>query len=186
VLVERAVAGLLCGVALWLSTDCVLAQPQYNVGVLPGAGVAGTRDEIARSVLLYGAVRADLLLGRERSSDFGYGPFVDVATLGFTELRAGGGGSALLPVWRGYPVVLSIGGYGRHASGGWEPGLASWVFVGARGHNYHSSYNAALGLSIGYQQGLGETREHAAIVAAHLDGMLLALPAIVGYEWLRH
>jgi hypothetical protein len=184
--VQSDVAGLLCGVALWLSTDCVLAQPQWNVGVLPGVCVSAAGDEFARSTRLYGAVRADLLLGRRGSDDFGYGPFVDVGTLAFSELRTGGGGSALLPVWHGYPLVLSVGAYARHASARWEPGLASWVFVGARGHNYHSSYSPALGVSIGYQQGLGETREHAAILAAHLDGMLLALPAIVGYEWLRH
>ena len=44
----------------------------------------------------------------------------------------------------------------------------------------------ANGLVLGWQLGLGHSRENAVVIAAQVDGLLFALPVLLGYEWVAH
>jgi hypothetical protein len=184
-MVRRALATV-CGVGALVAPGVAAGQPQVNVGVQPGVAGVGEEGRYWQETRFFGALRGDVLLGRERDADPGVGPFVDLSTTGFSDVRLGTGASVLLPVSRRLPLVLSGGGYARHSEAGWEPGVLGWIFFGLRGHNFHSNYGAAGGLCVGLHQGVGSSRESAIVIAAHVDAVILMLPLVAGVEWLRH
>ncbi len=161
------------------------ADPQWNASLVTGVCGVGTHQSWWQHTCWYNGVRGDVLFGRSRYSDIGVGPYVDVTTAGFDDLRLGGGGTVLLPITSYIPIGLSAGGYARKSDVGWEPGVSSWLFIGSRSYNFHSSYIMAGGLLIGAQYGLGETHETTFVIAAQVDALAIALPFLLGYEWLR-
>lgn len=180
----RAVlAGVVCLSLLLLSAPAQ-ADPQWNVSWL--TGVCGTGSNAYwKHTCWFNGLRGDVLFGRSRDADVGVGPFLHVTTAGFKDLRLGGGLTTLLPVHPYFPIGLSVGGYARHSAAGWEPGLSGWFFIGSKSYNYHSSYTMTGGLLVGLNYGLGPTRERTIVIAAQIDGLVLALPFILGYQWLR-
>ena len=183
---RRSMRALPVSVALWLVAMPAGADPQWSAGVQAGVSGAGASGAYWQRTHFFGGLRGDLLWGRARDHDSGLGPFIEVATVGFDDLRLGGGGALLLPVTASLPVVLSAGAYGREGGEGWEPGMMASVFFGARAYNFHSSYGLANGLVVGVQQGLGHSHENAIVIAAQVDALLLAMPLIFGYEWITH
>lgn len=179
--------GLLLGVAsaLLALSSAARADPQWNASLLTGVCGRGARPSWWQDTCWYNGVRGDVLFGQSRDADLGVGPFAAVTTAGFDDLRLEGGASVLLPVSAFVPVGLSAGGYARKSEFGWEPGLSGWMFVGARSYNFDSSYSMAGGLLVGLQYGLGETRETTLVIGAQLDALALALPFLLGYQWLR-
>jgi len=160
------------------------AEPQWNVSALTGVCGRGAGAEYWGDTCWYNGVRGDVLFGRERYSDLSVGPYLAASTAGFDDLRLGAGGTLLLPVTDYVPLGLSLGGYARKR-GEWQPGVAGWLFLGSRSFNFHGSYVMAGGLLLGVEQDLREPRENAFVVAAQIDGLVLALPFIFAYEWLR-
>ncbi len=161
------------------------AEPQYNASLVTGVCGTGTDSNYWQDTCWFNGLRADVMLGRSRASDFGIGPYLDATTAGFEDARFGGGVTALVP-WHAYfPLVLSAGGYARRDHERWEPGLAAWAFIGSRSFNYHSSYIMAGGLIVGVHHGLGDTRETAIVIGAQIDALALALPFLFAYEALR-
>lgn len=160
------------------------ADPQYNLSLISGLGGEGTRDGYWRETAWFNAIHADVLFARERNSDLGVGPYLELGTSGFDDLRFGGGGSVVVPVTEMVPIVVSGGGYGRSSADGLEPGLAASLYIGARSYNFHSAYNVTGGLNIGLTYGLGDSRETTIIVAAQLDSSTLWLPAVILYNWI--
>lgn len=157
------------------------ADPQWSIGVLTGAAGLGRDGSTWSETCWFNGLRGDVLLGRSRSSDFGVGPYVGVSTAGFDDVMPDGGLSVLVP-WESFvPLVASVGGFGRLRDGDFDPGIEGFLFIGSRSYNFHSSYGLATGLSVGLQQSFGDDRERAIIIAAHLDGMLLALPFMAAY-----
>lgn len=169
------------------------AKPQGNASIISGVCGSGSRSALWERTCWYNALHADILFGRERNSDIGVGPYVEVATLGFEDLRLGGGGSLQLPIHHYVPAVLSLGGYAKYYSfssdageeGRWEPGLAADLFVGARSFNFHSDYVMVGGLSLGARYGLGDSEEVSFIIAAQIDTAALWLPGLFIYQWLK-
>ncbi len=160
------------------------ADPQWNASWL--TGVCGTGSNAYwKHTCWFNGLRGDVLFGRSRNADLGVGPFLHVTTAGFQDVRLGGGVTTLLPVHPYFPIGLSAGGYARHSAAGWEPGLSGWFFFGSKSYNYHSSYIMTGGLLVGMNYGLGPTKERTIVIAAQIDGLVLALPFIIGYEWLR-
>ncbi|MCA9640098.1 MAG: hypothetical protein KC492_05360, partial [Myxococcales bacterium] len=149
------------------------ADPQGNVSIITGLCGEGTRDELWQSTCWYNALHGDVILGRDRNSDFGIGPYLDVGTAGFDDLRLGGGGSLHIPVHPYVPAVLSLGGYARRFSDGWEPGLAGDLFIGSRSYNFHSAYVMTGGVSLGARYGVGGSKELTLIIAAQLDSSVI-------------
>jgi len=130
-------------------------------------------------------LRGDVLWGREQGADAGWGPYAEAMT-SFDDVSVGAGVSTLVPVHPYLPVVLSGGGYGWNGpEGGWEPGGTAQIFWGSRSYNYHGNYIMAGGVSVQGRYGFGEREERAIVLAAHLDGQVLALPFVLLYEAMR-
>lgn len=181
----RVGVGLLAMLASVLAPAEALADPQGNVSIISGLCGEGTRDELWQSSCWYNALHGDYLLGRDRNSDVGLGPYLEVATAGFDDLRLGGGGSVHLPISEYVPAVLSLGGYARLGDDQWTPGLAADLFIGSRSYNFHSAYVMTGGLSLGTRYGLGDSRELTFIIAAQLDSSVLWLPGVLLYNWIK-
>jgi hypothetical protein len=171
-------------VALALLTRHADAEPQWNGGLV--AGLAGTsRSALWSDTAFFGALRGDVLLGRSSNRDIGAGPSLELGTVGFADVRILGGITALFPLGELLAVAMTPGAYARAAPGGTVPGASGRAFFGIRPYNYGSRYGLAGGLILGFDQDLGQGREHACTIAVQVDGLLLALPAMLLVGWLR-
>ena len=187
----RVVAAVASALALAPSTPAH-ADPQATVGLTLGVAGAGLRRSIWQSSAFHLGVHGDVLFGRARNADFGIGPYAEVLTNGFDEIQFGGGVSGLLPVLDTYPLVLSLGGYGRAAAGAsaldplrasagpvtLEPGLAAELFFGSRSYNFHAPYVMTAGLIGQMRYGLGPSRETSIVIGAQVDFAILSLPFV--------
>jgi hypothetical protein len=157
------------------------AEPQASVGVTVGAAGEGYDHEIwnRRTAFSLG-LHGDVLFGRSSTADFGVGPYVEILSSAFDEVEVGAGVSGLLPVIDAFPVVVSLGAYGRKGSDpfGVEPGVAGEVFWGSRSYNFHSRYVLSGGLLAQMRYGLGPSRETSVVVAAQVDVGLLVVPVL--------
>lgn len=173
----RAVAlSALCSVAAH-------ADPQWNASALAGVCGRGADGELWSDTCFYTGARADILFGRNRNSDFGIGPYVDINTAAFDDLRLGGGPTLLLPIHPYFPILLSGGPFVRK-NGDFTPGAEGWLFIGSRSYNFHSSYGLAGGIVFGYQTELRGEKANAIVIAAQIDVLLIALPFLAGYQWI--
>jgi hypothetical protein len=173
------------GVVLVALGGVARAEPQSSVALTIGvAGVGEQRAYWDETVLHLGA-HADFLFGRSKPTDFALGPFLELGTLGFNDFQFAGGASGLLPIFETFPLVVSLGGYGR-ATGTWgvEPGLVGQLFWGSRSYNYHSIYGMSAGLVGQLRFGLGSAKDTAIIVGAQLDLAAMSLPFIYLYKVL--
>lgn len=190
-LAPRAVGGLVrrvsaaaVGLSLLSLAASAHADPQWNASWLTGVCGVGS-NAYWKHTCWYNGLRADVVFGRSRNADVGVGPYLHVTTAGFDDVRFGGGVTTILPIHPYFPLGLSAGAYARHSADGWEPGLSGFLFIGSKSYNYHSSYIMTGGLLVGMNYGLGPTKERTIVIAAQIDGLALALPFIIGYEWLR-
>ncbi|MCC6902317.1 MAG: hypothetical protein IT377_25320 [Polyangiaceae bacterium] len=170
--------------ATLLVHETARAEPQWNASALTGVCGRGTGGSYFDDTCWYNGVRADVLFGRDRYSDVSAGPFLGVTTAGFDDLRIGGGATLLLPVTQYFPLGLSGGAHARNADGSWTPGVSGWLFFGSRSYNFHSRYVMAGGLLFGVEHDLRRPDQNAVVIAAQIDGLVLALPFVLGYEWL--
>jgi len=110
--------------ATLLAPSAAHAEPQATAGLTLGAAGAGLDRKVWDSTLFHMGLRGDVLFGRTKNSDFGFGPYAEVLTHAFDEIQFGGGLSVLLPIIDYLPVVLSAGAYGRKGDDdfGLEPG----------------------------------------------------------------
>lgn len=148
----------------------------WNVGATLGGAVVRTTGPEARGAFHLGA-HADALFLRRREADMAVGPFVDIGTSGFHSAELGGGASWLVPLTLNWPLVLSLGAFGRKTST-WEPGVSTTLFVGSRSHNFHGSYELMGGLFASARMGLGEDKRMDLWLGAHVDAGLLLLPFV--------
>jgi hypothetical protein len=171
--------------AIGVTASTELLAAEWNASALTGVCGTGIDRQYWRDTCWFNGLRADVLFGRSHSLDFAAGPFADVTTMGFDDVRFGGGASALLPVHPFLPLVFSGGGYARKSELGWEPGIEGYVFFGSRSYNFHSSYGIAAGLIAGLHYGLGDSRETAIVIALQIDGQILLLPFVAAYQLVR-
>ncbi|MBK8999481.1 MAG: hypothetical protein IPM35_27485 [Myxococcales bacterium] len=175
----------LCALTATLgSAGTASAEPQWNVGALTGVCGRGADGSYWQDTCWYNGVRGDVLFGRSRYSDVSAGPFASITSAGFDDVRLGGGATLLLPVTQYLPLGLSLGGYARHEDD-WDPGVSGWLFFGSRSYNFHSSYGIAAGLLLGVEHDLRDPGHNAIVVGVQIDGLVLALPFLFTYEWLR-
>jgi len=158
------------------------AEPEWNVAAqtnLCGLGIDGVWQKTG----FCGAVRGDLLFGRERNADFALGPYATFGTATFSDVRFGGGLSLLLPTLKGdLPIVLSAGALSRNGS---DVRVAAEAFFGLRSHNFHGNYVMASGIVLGGDSVVSDGHGNTLYVGLQIDGLWLALPFILGYEWLH-
>jgi len=153
------------------------SRVQGSVGLTAGALVRGD------GLRMHFGGRGDLLFGRGSPRDYGLGPYLEVLT-GWDDISLGGGGSLLVPVHRYFPLVFSLGGYGRYCSG-WEPGVSGQLFFGSRSYNYHGHYGMAVGMTLQGRVGMVEGGERALVVALQVDGEAFAIPVIMFVNLFR-
>jgi hypothetical protein len=179
------VRGARVATALLCAASSASAAPQLNASVYTGAAGRSTAPSVWSDTAWFSGVRGDALFLRERVRDMALGPYVDVSTAAFSDLRLGGGASWLLPITEDVPIILSFGALGRLDEGRWQPGWSTQLFVGSRSYNFSSRYALGGGLLLAWQESLNEPRDRALVVAAQIDLQLLLLPALLAIEAIR-
>ncbi len=173
--------------AVVLAGASASADPQANVGLTIGGAARGYDRELFEEPAFHLGMRGDVLWLRNAASDFGVGPYAELFTHAFDELQVGHGVSLLVPVVDTFPLIFSAGAYGRIGEDdfGFEPGIATAVFFGTRGHNFSSHYDIAAGLLVQGRIGLGSSEEVSMIIAAHLDAAFLGMPVVYALDAAR-
>jgi hypothetical protein len=170
-------------VAFMLNPRSARADPQSSVALTIGAAGVGEKHDFWDKTVFHLGAHGDVLFGRSAPNDFALGPFIELGTLGFNDFQFAGGASGLLPVLETFPLVLSVGGYGRiTGTYGLEPGVVGQIFWGSRSFNYHSAYGMSAGLVGQLRYGFGPSDETAIIIAAQLDLAAMSLPFIYLYK----
>jgi hypothetical protein len=159
------------------------AEPEWNVAAQSSLCGLGEDGKIWQKTAFCGAIHGDLLFGRDRNADFALGPYATLGTAKFSDARFGGGLSLLVPTLAGdFPILFSAGALSRN---GRDARLSSQLFFGLRSHNFHGAYAMASGLVIGGDASLTGNRATTLYLGLQVDGLWLALPFILGYEWLH-
>ena len=164
-----------------------LCEPQGNAALTIGGAAAGADGEFWDHPEFHLGLRGDVMFGREDVWDFGVGPYLEAGTFAFDEFQFGGGATLHIPVHESFPLVTSLGPFARLGDDdfGLEPGLSAALFWGTRSYNFHSGYNMAAGLSIGFRQVLGGSNETAMLFAAQIDLMAIGLPILALIQLMR-
>lgn len=152
------------------------AHPQWDAGLVASGCLLGDADTAFERAAFCGQARGDVLFLRERTSDFGLGPYLALGTAAFEDLRVSAGMSALIPVAEDFPFVLSLGALTRDAD---SFGVSGSLFWGLRSYNFHSGYNLAFGLSLAGERTFGQTPSNAISLGVQVDGLVLALPFLL-------
>ncbi len=159
------------------------AEPEWNVAAQTSLCGRGDGAAVWQRTGFCGSLRGDLLFGRDRNAELAFGPYLTVGTATFSDVRVGGGMSLLLPTLSGdFPIVVSAGALSRNAS---DVRMSGELFFGLRSHNFHGSYAMASGLVLGADSAVAGGRGNTLYVGLQIDGLWLALPFILGYEWLN-
>jgi hypothetical protein len=159
------------------------AAPQWH-GAVAGGVCSIELDSGVQFPRFCGALKSELLLGRERDSDFGFGPLLHLGSAHFDHYTASAGVSALLPVSPTYPAIVSLSGGALRSESRWAPVLEGWLFWGPSSYNFHSHYAMASGFLFGAQLGLGSRRFGTLSLALQLDLQWLAIPFIAAHQWV--
>ena len=179
----RAVPFLTAALALLVVTPVVRADPEWNLAAQTSLCGLGEQHRVWQKTGFCGAIRGDVLFGRERNADFAWGPYATLGTAKFSDARFGAGLSLLIPTLSGdFPVLLSAGALSRNGN---DARLSSEIFFGLRSHNFHGAYAMASGLVLGGDASVTDNHATTVYVGLQVDGLWLALPFILGYEWLN-
>lgn len=157
---------------------------QWNVGVLTGLCTQGDTSDPLQSACWHNGLRVDALFGRTGNRTLGLGPFAEVGTASFDDLRLSAGLSALIPITDYYPLVLSAGGVSRRDEGEHYAGVMAEVFWGSRHFEYDSTYGMTSGFVFGVQRDLDESAALTTYLALRIDGIVPVLPFLALYYWL--
>jgi hypothetical protein len=176
--------GVACALFSVRATDA-FAAPQWNSALVAGIAGAGDGSAAWDKTQFYGGVRGDVLFLRDGPRSPGLGPSLEVATAAFADVRAIAGARALLPLGDLWGVAVEPGGYVRSSDAGVLAGVSARAWFGIQTYNYHGAYSPRGGLTVGYARDLGGPESHAIVIAAEIDGLILALPFVLLYESFR-
>jgi hypothetical protein len=168
--------GWLVALALTLGAARAGADPELGSGIVLGAAGVG-HDGAWDATRFYGALRADALFLRSTPQSVGFGPAVEIGTAGFDEARFLAHAEVLFPFADFFAVSVAPGGFVRTSSAGATGGVSGRLFAGVRAFGY-TEYSLSGGLLFGYDQDLGGPKEHAIVIGAQIDGLVLALPVL--------
>ncbi len=177
--------GLRLGCAALLFATSAQADPQWSGGWVTGVAAEGERGAMFSEASWFNALRGELVLGRSRNQSFGIGPYAELGTAGFEDVRMGGGAVAVIPWHPYFPLSVSLGGYARRDDDRFTGGISAFGMLGSRSYNFHSNYAIAAGLVFGVQRDLDDNRRSALVVGVQLDALLLAMPVIIGVSALQ-
>jgi hypothetical protein len=161
-----------------------LRGPRVRADVAGVAGT-GTRGLPWDDTVFYGALRGDVLFGRSRDSDLGVGPAVELGTAAFSDVRLTLGPTVFLPIGDVLGLAATPALLARRDDGVTSLGASGRLFAGIRAMNHYGEYSMAGGLVLGFDRDLGDSGETAVVIAAHVDGLVLAVPVMLLVSWLR-
>jgi hypothetical protein len=184
VLPKRSLVSAMTVVAVVAWSALCEARPQGHGALAMGVCARDREDHALEFPRFCGSLHAELLLGRERDSDLGLGPYVGLSTASFDHYGAAGGMSLLLPLSPTYPFIVSLAGGALSNTPSWSPTVEVWLFWGPASYNFHSRYAMTSGLLLGFQQSLGDERVSITSLSGQLDLGLVALPFIAAHQWL--
>jgi hypothetical protein len=177
----RRAAAVCAAVLVSALASMASAKPRWNAGVETAA--CGTGSSLGFSDVSWcNALRGELLLLRERGTDFGLGPSLRAGSAGFDDFRLDAGLSVLLPLIESFPLVLEAGPHLRNFD---EPGLFGSVFFGLRNFNHYGQYDMAAGLFVMAERSFTTGTPSALWLGARIDGYLFALPFVFAYNALK-
>jgi len=127
-------------------------------------------------------LHSDVIFGRERERDYGFGPYASFGTVAFDELHAAGGLTLLVPTFEDLSLGLS-GGASLDDAG--RLGFDSELFYGIRSYNFHGVYNFAAGLVVGVGRTFGDDRSTLVTVGLRVDGFIVAAPFLLAWGALQ-
>jgi len=179
---RRVAAALLVVLGCLAAPRTLRAEPQGHVALRTAFSGTGEHGALWEETRFCASLIGDLLFLRERESDFGVGPYLELTTAGFFDVRWGGGANVLVPAFEDFPFVIGLGAYG-HELESVSPGAT--VFWGARSYNFSGAYNLSLGLFVGAYRDLDARGANLLVAGFELDGMLLALPFVLGWQAVR-
>ncbi|HKY40138.1 MAG TPA: hypothetical protein VJN18_29585 [Polyangiaceae bacterium] len=175
------VAAVCAAVLVGTLASLASAKPRWSSGL--ETAICGTGSSFGFSELGWcNALRADLLLLRERGSDFGIGPALRVGSAGFDDFRFDAGLSVLLPLLESFPLVLEAGPHLRNLD---QPGVFGSAFFGLRSFNHYGHYDMSTGIVVIAQRSFTTGTRSALWLGARIDGYLFALPFVLAYNALR-
>jgi hypothetical protein len=108
-----------------------------------------------------------------------------LATAGFSDIRGTAGVMGLLPLGDLWGIGLEPGAYLRSSEAGVFPGIVARTWFGIQTYNYDGAYAPRGGITVGYTRDVGGSDSHAIVIAAEIDGLILALPFALLYQSLR-
>ena len=187
VAIAKALLVVVVPVLVMLESGSARADVQGTAGLTIGAAGVGVDRKIWDNTLFHLGLHGDVLFGRGRTSHFGVGPYLELSTHAMREVQFGGGVSGLIPVLDPFPLILSVGAYGRKGDDayGLEPGVAAELFWGTRSYNFHANYVMAAGIIAQMRYGLGASKETSIVVGAQLDFAALGLPLVLLINAIR-
>jgi hypothetical protein len=158
-----------------------VASPTYNTGLETGVCTDSSSFRIA-GVGWCNALRADLMLIRDRDRELGLGPMLRLGTARFDDTRVDAGLSIVLPAFESFPIVLDAGPHLRNFR---QPGFFGSVFFGLRSFNDYGNYEMATGICVSAERSFGAERSSSIWLTARIDGSWIALPFVFAYNALR-
>jgi hypothetical protein len=183
---QHALAFAFLAAALAFSPTNALADPQVSSALTIGGGAVGLQSGGRPVGVFHLGARADVLFLRSRDREMGIGPYIEVASEAFHSFEAGGGVDWLIPLSPAFPFVLSAGAAARNTpETGWEPGVATSLFWGSRGYNFHSWYGLSLGLFVEARYSLGPSHDTGIVGGLQTDLSFLAYPFLFIYGALK-
>lgn len=171
--------------AATLTPASVAAAPRVGTGVVAGVAGTGGDGDVWTGTSFHGAVRADLLWGREGVRDLGLGPALELSTVGFSDARFLAGPTLLVPFNSLVSLSLTPHGGARTDEGRWSAVAGGRALFGVRVFNHHGGYDLAGGLLAGFDRDLGSRGTSALVIGAQLDGLVLALPFVILAGWIQ-
>ena len=172
---QRELASALAVVAITAGARSAAAEPEWSSALVAGAVFHGSGSTYDGS--FYGAVRGDALFFRANRHSLGVGPALEVGTSGFSDVRLLGSAEVLAPIGEFLAFSVAPGVAVRSSSEGAVPSISGRGFFGLRAYGY-TDYSLNGGLVFGYDHDVGGPREHAIVIGAQVDGLVLAIPVL--------
>jgi hypothetical protein len=167
---------LLAAAATLLPAGTAEADAQWSARL--GLGFGASRGDIHDEFIVEQSIRSELLFGQPGDEHLRVGPALEIREIDFDTFEVSAGAAVLLPLFRGYPIVLSaLGGYAlrRQRFGGDGPFVVATFAWGYRSYNWHHWWQIGLQPFISARVHLDEPNGWEIVGGVEID-----LAAIVG------
>ncbi|MCB9604831.1 MAG: hypothetical protein H6721_20010 [Sandaracinus sp.] len=177
-------AGLLVGIVGFFGTFASPARADVQWSSRLGFGFGAAMGDLERAFVYENTIRVEALFGGRGDEHVRVGPAIDLRTRTFRSAEGSAGLGLLLPIARGYPIVLTAtAGYAFRKNdvlAGWEDGpifvgTAAW---GYRSYDFHDHYQIGFHVFVSTRVHLDQVSRWELTAGIELDlEMLFVVPA---------